>query len=370
MHMKKKTLALTLSTSILGCSLLLAGCGSTPAAPSSNSNSSNTSSSSGSSSSKPTGGTYTIGLANSYIGNGWRVEMEHILEAYSKEAPYNKEVKLQVVNSGNSVSAQISTINNMIAAGVNAILVDAASPSGLNSVIAQAHQKGIPVIAFDNTVTSPYAYNIYLNQKQFGALGAQFLVKALNGKGNVLLNRGVAGTPVDIDRTAGAMSVFKKYPGIHVIDQINGNWDPAVSESQFANAIAAYPNINAVWSQGGTYGIIQELLKTNHKLMPMAGEASNGFRLALINPTYQKEGLTGISVGDPPALSAVALKSAVEILQGKKLPHTINVPIPVVTASQIKSGVNAFPNLPTSVFDDFTGVDGLTFTASQMQTGK
>lgn len=315
-------------------------------------------------------GPYTIALANSYIGNGWRVEMEHIVTAYSREAPYNKIVKLEVNNSANSVSAQISSMDNMISAHVSAILVDAASPTGLNAVIAQAHAQHIPVISFDNTVTSPYAYKVDIGQYQFGVTGATWLVKALHGKGNIIMNRGVAGSPVDIARYDGAMSVFKKYPNIRIVDQVYGEWDDAVTRTQFASALAAYSNVNAVWSEGGTYGAIEAFLSAGRKLVPMAGEASNGFRLALINPQYQKDGLSGISIGDPPSLSALALKYAVDILRGKKEPHNITIPAPVLTAKSIKVGINAFPNLSKTVFDDFTGVAGLNFTAQQMETGK
>lgn len=315
-------------------------------------------------------GPLTIALSNSYIGNGWRVEMEHVVEAYSHESPYNHLVKLKVDNSSNSVSAQLSSMDNMISAHVSAIIVDAASPTGLNQVVAQAHQQHIPVVSFDNTVTSPYAYNVDIHQFQFGVIGATWLVKTLHGQGNIIMNRGVSGTPVDIRRYEGAMSVFNKYPGIHVIDQIYGQWDDAVTQSQFATALASYPKISAVWSEGGTYGAIQAFLSAGRKLVPMAGEASNGFRLALINPKYQADGLTGISIGDPPALSAVALKYATAILQGKKEPHHIWIQPPVLTAKDIKAGVNAYPNLPMTVYDDFTGVAGLTFTPHQMETGK
>ena len=310
---------------------------------------------------------YTIALANSYIGNGWRVEMEHVLEAEANMAPYRKEVKLQVVNSSNSVGAQIASMDNMIAAHVGAILVDAASPTGLNAVIQQAHQQGIPVIAFDNNVTSPYAYNIEVNQQKFGQTGARWLVNALHGKGDIIMNRGVAGTPVDEQRFEGAMSVFKKYPGIHVVDQIYGNWNSATTHQQFATAFASFPNVKGLWSEGGTYGAIQALLDAHHRLFPMAGEASNGFRLSLAR--LHSKGLTGISVGQPPFLSAVALKYAVDILHGVKEPHTIWLPSPVLTWQQIKLGVNAFPKLSAAVYDDFQG-DGLHFTVQQMETGK
>ena len=166
------------------------------------------------------------------------------------------------------------------------------------------------------------------------------------------------------------MSVFKKYPGIHIIDQVYGQWDDAVTQSQFSTALASYPNVNGVWSEAGTYGAIQAFLSAGRKLVPMTGEASNGFRLALSNPKYQAKGLTGISIGDPPSLSALAFKYAIAILQGKHEPHNIWIQPPVLTTKDIKVGVNAFPKLPLTVFDDFTGVGGLTFTVHQMETGQ
>lgn len=310
---------------------------------------------------------FTIDLSNSYIGNGWRVEMEHILEAEAATPPWNKLVRLKIYNSGNNASAQISQIDDMIASGVDAILVNAASPTALNPVIAQAHAHHIVVVSFDNVVTSPYAWKVDISQYQFGVTGATWLVHALHGKGNIILNRGVPGTPVDLRRYQGAMSVFRKYPGIKILDSIYGMWDAATSETKFASALAAYPKIDGVWSEGGTYGIVQAMLRAHRHLVPMAGEASNGFRLALAR--YHNQGLTGISIGDPPLLSALAMQVAVRILEGQHLPKKIIVPAPTLTWQQIKIGVNAFPKLPPTFYDDFVG-DGVKVSVHGALTGQ
>lgn len=310
-------------------------------------------------------GPYTIGFSNSYIGNGWRIEMENIAETFVKRAPYDHLVKMKVVNSGNNVSAQIQAFDNMISSGVDAIVTDAASPTGLNAVIAKAHQAGIPVISFDSLVSSPYAYKVSINQFDFGVSGATWLAKTMGYKGNVILNRGVKGTQVDIDRTKGAMSVFNKYPNIHVIAQIYGKWDAAVTEQRFAAALASYPKIDGIWGQGGGYGIIQAFEKAGRKLPPIACEAQNGFRLAMANKKLLAEGFRGYSIGDPPSLSASAIKVAVEVLQGKKLPLTIYTPAPVVTEKTVKIGFNAFPNLPMNTYDDWN-IPGFRFTPAEV----
>ncbi|PSR20410.1 MAG: sugar ABC transporter substrate-binding protein [Sulfobacillus acidophilus] len=342
---------------IAATGLLLSACGaSTTSAAAANHTSSSTTHK----------GPYKIGLSNTFIANEWRVEMENLLKTGASQPPFNHEVQLHIFNSGNTVSDQISTIQNMISAGYNAILLDATSPTALNGVIAEAHRHGIVVVAFDNTVTSPYAYNVNVKQGPMGSIGAKWLVEQLHGHGNIIMNRGIAGSPVDIGRYNGAMSVFKKYPGIHILDQIYGQWDDSTTQSAFETALAAYPNVNGVWSEGASTGVINAFLHAHRKFVPTMGGTSNQFMEDLLQ--YKKDGLTGISVGNSPGMSAVAMKVAVEALEGKHPPKFTTIPVNVATDTQVKKGVNAFPNLPPSLEVNWQ-VPGFKFTAQEALHG-
>jgi ribose transport system substrate-binding protein len=65
--------------------------------------------------------------------------------------------------TGNTTS-QIQQVQNMIASGVDAIVIDANSETALNPAIEAAHKAGIVVVAYDNTVTSPYAIEVSVDQ--------------------------------------------------------------------------------------------------------------------------------------------------------------------------------------------------------------
>ena len=84
----------------------------------------------------------------------------------------------------------------------------------------------------------------------------------------------------------------------------------------------------------------------------MTGEGSNGWRLAM--QKYKDQGLKGLSLGEPPMSSALALKSAVEVLEGNKPPKDQSVPLPNVTTGDLKPGSTSFPTSaacsPTSKF--------------------
>ena len=86
-----------------------------------------------------------------------------------------------IFSSGNDVSAQTQQLSNMISQKVDAILVDAASPTGLNGILGQAGAQGILVISFDNTVTAPNTLKVNTDQFAFGQQLAQFLADKLNG---------------------------------------------------------------------------------------------------------------------------------------------------------------------------------------------
>lgn len=302
----------------------------------------------------------------------WRLEAENLINVVANQPQYKGKVTLDVQNlsgSGN-VQEQIQSLDNMIEKHVNAIIMEASSSTALDPTIAKAHAAGIKVIAFDNEVDSPYAYNVGVNQATAGTVGAQWLVKKLNGHGNIILNLGGAGAPVTTQMENGALSVFKKYPGIHIIDTIYSNWDAATAEENFATALSSYPNVNGVWSEGGSYGIVQAFQNAHRHLIPMTGRGSNGFRLDMVNPTLKKDGFSGVSVGQPPLLAALALKDAVKLLGGGQIPHHVWTPAAVATPGQLKLGTNVFKGFPPSYDADFTGYDGLTFTVHQVLTGK
>jgi ribose transport system substrate-binding protein len=296
---------------------------------------------------------YTIALSNSYIGNTWRVEMENEFKAACAMEPYKTLVRCSIYNADNDVSKQTQQMDNIISAHVDAILIDAASPTGLNGVIQQACNAGILVVSYDNVVTAPCALKVNTDQYKFGQELAQYVVNALNGRGNVIMVTGVPGTDVDNQRNQGAEDVFKNNPGIKVIARYSGMWASDVAERNTAAQLPSLGTIDGVWCQGGTDGVIRAILAA-HRPLPkvVAGEAENGFREYMLQ--YRSQGFKALSIGQPPFLVLASLQLGVSILQGKHPKTDITLPFPSVTQDTVEQGTTVFPSLPSSFFDDFT----------------
>lgn len=86
---------------------------------------------------------YTIGLSNGFIGSEWRTQMVEDVPAVFDE--YEREGladRLIVESADTDVSGQIQQIRNLIAAGVDAIIVNPNSATALNAVFEEAVNQG------------------------------------------------------------------------------------------------------------------------------------------------------------------------------------------------------------------------------------
>ncbi len=293
-----------------------------------------------------------IALSNSFIGNQWRVEMENVFKAACAMPPYLEQVECSIYNAGNDVSTQSRQISNLISQGVNAIVINAASTSGLNGVVQQACDRGIVVVSFDNTVDAACGLTVNTDQVKFGKQLAQFIVDQLKGQGNVVMVTGVAGTGADNDRNKGAKEVFAANPGIKLVGEYTGMWDSATAQRNTSAQLPSLPKVDGVWVSGGTDGVIKAFAEAGRPMPVFGGEGENGFRKYMAGILTPK--VVGMSVGQPPFLSVISLELARAVLKGERAKKSIEIPFPVATSDSLKPGETVFPDLPDSFFADFT----------------
>jgi ribose transport system substrate-binding protein len=337
--------------SALAAALVLAGC-------SSGGSSSSASKASDAGSAKK----YKVALSMSYSGNDWQSTARNLILAASKVAPLKDKIQqMDVQVAGTDPQAQISQLQQMIAAGYNAIVLYPISPTALNPTIRQACDAGIVVVAYDSEVTEPCAYNVTFDQAGAGEKTASYLADLMGNKGNVVMITGVAGATADTDRTAAAEKVFKQR-GIKILDKCAGNWAQGPAGECMKRFFAAFNNIDGVWAQAGGVAIPDAFDAARKPYVPMIAEAENVWRLRLQDPAYVNKGLKGASYGSPQYQGAAALKTAIDVLDGKKLDHKILIDYswvpqaqvkicPTGSIDELKAGCNTFPpNLVSSGF--------------------
>jgi ribose transport system substrate-binding protein len=240
---------------------------------------------------------HKIYLSMSYIGNDWQAEAANMVKAMAAHKSMADKVDLQVQVAGPNAQRQIQQINAMVQAGAEAIVIFPISPTALNQVVKNACDKGVIVVAYDAEISEPCAYNVHIDQDEAGRVTAEWLVKKLDGKGNIVVLTGVPGTSVDTQRTKAAKDVFAKYPGIHIVAESVGMWSQAVSRTELSKILAthSWDEINGLWLQVGCYtanAMQLEAGKKPEQLKPCAGEGANGGRIQMLPISTEVEGAT------------------------------------------------------------------------------
>lgn len=296
---------------------------------------------------------YKIYLSNNYIDNDWRVQMVRTAEVAAGLPPLQGKVELKVVNSQSTVQAQINDLNNMIRAKPHAILIDAGSGTALNQTIARACKEGILVLSFDQIVTAPCAYKVQSNWNVIPNVVGAWVAAMLKGKGEVAVDRGLPSAPLAQIMVKAYEAELGKHPGIKIVGYFNGNFNAGAEQSGVASILAAHPNLAAAITDNVGTSAWQAFKQAGKTTAIVTGYASNG---ALVT-CAKTPNLHCFFGSNSPALSAEAMKVAVDILEGKR-PHKpgevlldtpyfstdpIEIPgYPNVKVQKIALGENAF----------------------------
>jgi ribose transport system substrate-binding protein len=291
-------------------------------------------------------------------------------KAFAEQPGIKENLKeFKVVSTGTDVAAQLGAIEDFINQGYDAIVVDAVAPDGFDRIIRLADKAGVVLVMFDNVLDTDKVLMMNEDQTEIGRMSAKFLQEEMGGKtsGDVLEVRGLPGNSVDRDRHTGFREVMEAAPNKFKITEVVGNWDTGTSQKVTADALAVHGHFDAVFTQGGSDGTVQAMIDAKHPFVPMSGEGENEYRKQIAE--YSDKGLKGMSYGQSPALVAIAMKAAIEALQGNTLPQFVSVPIPAVTYKTLKPGENFWPDLKANFFapNQFTPC-GVNFTAPEIMS--
>ncbi len=286
-----------------------------------------------------------IALSNNYAGNSWRQQM---LKSWANVA--DAAVKQKVVAAAPSFTTaesqateQVQQIQNLILQGFKAIAVDAVSPTALNGVIKQACGAGVTVVSFDGIATEPCAYRIAVDFQGMGRMQVDYLAKRLNGKGNLLEIRGLAGVSVDDEIHQGIVDEMKKYPGMKIVGSVHGDWTQTVAQKQVAGILPTLPKIDGVVTQGGDgYGAAQAI-KAAGRPTPIIILGNRQEELAWW-AEQRKSGYETMSVTIPPGASSFAFWVTQQVLAGKKVPHDIRMPVLEVKPDELDAVLAKTPS--------------------------
>lgn len=269
-----------------------------------------------------------IALSNNYAGNSWRQAMLTSWESITGQAVTDGVVAAAdaFTTAENQVTEQAAQIQNLILQGYDAIVINAASPEGLNGAVKEACDAGLVVVSFDGIVTEPCAWRIAVNFHQMGKIQVEYLAGRLPDGGNLLEIRGLAGVFVDDEISGGIHEGVAENAKFSIEGSVHGDWAQDVAQKAVAGILPSLTDIKGVVTQGGDgYGASQAF-KAAGRDMPIIVMGNRHDELTWWKEQKDASGYETMSVSIAPGVSTLAFWVAQQILDGKDVPKDLTVP--------------------------------------------
>ena len=217
----------------------------------------------------------------------------------------------------------------MILQGYDAIVINASSPTALNGVIAKACAAKVIVVVFDSLATAPCAKKVATNYVKYGEIETEFMAKQLDGKGNLLVVRGIAGVTVDTDIYKGMKNVMAKYPQLKEVGHVFGKWTNSVAQQAVQRTLPSLPRLDGILTEGNDGGgPLTAVQQAGVDPLPVVIQGNVGQDLQAWKKVTDKDSsYKTFSISSFPSMSSVALWKAYMIANGEKVPDLTYVPL-------------------------------------------
>jgi ribose transport system substrate-binding protein len=274
--------------------------------------------------------------------NGWSKESLKQVQLEADKCPAIKEQK--VVNAGFDVQKAISGFNGLVAQGANAIVIipDAGGPAEVPA-IRNATRRGVKVVPWASEPGAGEAGTDYVtyvdwDTKAAGRTWAEWLVKQIGGKGNVVFLGGPAGNFVDRDTFAGASEVLSQSPDVKLVTDkpAVANWDPAQTQKVTAGLLAKTPQIDGIIVADGQSGAgaIRAFKAAGKKIPPIATLEANEIACLWQDAKDAGKPFPLMTLSARNWLGRYAVRKAVAAVNGLEEPSKSIVELPIYEDSE------------------------------------
>jgi ribose transport system substrate-binding protein len=268
----------------------------------------------------------SVVLSNGFV-NGWRQTLIKNFEAAATTLKSDGLVSsYQSVNApgNNSATEQASQIRSLILKKPDVLIVIPASSTALVPVVNEACAADIKVIILDADMKTNCGHVIRNDYAQWGADSINPALKAINGKGNIVINRGVVGSQPEEAFYNKQLSILKNYPNVKVAATITGMCDASTAQKELASIIASLPEITAVPGCIGGQGVVQAFGSAGRPA-PVVVFDTDGKSLKFWKDSKLDNG--SFATLTDPGQGVAALYVALKLTAGHKVPDTIVLPM-------------------------------------------
>jgi ribose transport system substrate-binding protein len=284
------------------------------------------------------GKTFVIGMSQCNLGEPWRVQMNADIKA---AADPHANLKVTFKDAQNDTLKQRAHVEEFVSAKVDLLIISPKEAAPLTEPVAKAMAAGIPVIVLDRRLLGDqFTCFIGADNKRIGRAAGEWIKRTLGGKGKVVELKGLMTSTPGQDRNAGFRQGLAGSE-IEVIFDADMKWLEPDARKEMESALSRFPQIDLVYAHNdpGAHGAY---------LAAKAAGREGQIRFVGIDALPQ-EGVAYVSQGilsatfQYPTGGAEAVRTALQILAGEKVPKEITLGSRLFTKDNVATGGQALP---------------------------
>lgn len=262
---------------------------------------------------------------HSFMGgiNYWANQAKKDLEAKHKDLKVTIRTAANATEQANQLQ-DLSSVNR-----INALVVFPFESAALTRPVANVKAKGTYVTVVDRGLTDAAAQDAYVagDNTAFGRIPAEYLVKVLGGKGNVVALRGIP-TTLDNERMDAFTTVLKAHPDVKLLDAKHANWNRDDAYKVTQDFLTRFKEIDAIWAADddmafGTIRAVDQAGRKDVKVIFGGAGAKDMVKIIIDG----KDPRIQANVSYSPKFIYEAIRLTAEArLKGERLPATTIVP--------------------------------------------
>ena len=277
---------------------------------------------------EPTGLTLediTVGFSQMENNNPWRIAETESIKAEG-EARAGRYI---ATDAQTQTAKQVSDIEDMIAQGVDVLVVAPREYEGLTPALQAAKEAGVPVFLVDReargVLCDDFITFMGSNFIEEGERAGQWLVENMGEEGKVIELYGTIGSSPAMDRATGFANVIDEYPGIELVASQSGDFARAQGQQVMEQLLQANPEVDAVYAHNDemAMGAIQALKDAGRKpgedVLVVSIDGTHDALQAII------DGELGATVECNPRFGPLAFDTIEKFLAGEPIPTKITV---------------------------------------------
>ncbi len=285
---------------------------------------------------------YTVGIAQNNVGvDSYQTTYD---QAFTEAAEANADVDAFVLDAGGDVARQIAQIEDLIQQKVSAIIIWPTNGEAVIPAVRKANKAGIPVVVtnsniaeagFDFISSFSGPDNITQGSRSAEIMCDKFTEMGIDTTAQVVQISGQPGYTTAIERQKGFDDRLPEVcPDVNVVETQPGDWNREKAQKVMEAFLVKYDQIDGVYSGDDNMGV--GALN--------AAKAAGREGIIFVGATNFAVGYEAMENGDywgsiyqsPVDDAQAALKTAVDVLEGKDVPFLNYFDTPKITQDNMK----------------------------------